>query len=227
MKRALPAIGLLLSLTACPPGTRLNTVTLSPTQVIPSYRQESYVGTWCGFSGLNQPGTAPAFTAPPGQSTSGFSDAYQRGSGPFPCVVRADQFFRGGPVFDLSMFDADVLATLTFAVVTSVSADGDVTGQNPPVCNATTLGMGTGTDFYNFDNPVGMPPCGQPQSVDVTNQARAWVSHSHANFGFILAGPKIDFPNPLPDDNVADVSWYGRFQLVVEYNPVLNPRAPQ
>jgi hypothetical protein len=227
MKRALLAIGLLLVLTACPPGTRLNTVTLSPIQVMPSFQEKWYVGTWCNFSGLIQPGTAPAFTAPSGQSTSGFADAYQRGSGPFPCVVRADQYFRGGPQFDVSIFKTDVLATLTFDVVASVAANGDVAGQNPPACNATTLGMGTGTDFYNFDNPVAMPPCGQPQVVDVTAQTRSWVSHTHGNFGFILAGPKIDFPNPLPDDNIANVSWYGNFKLVVRYNPVLNPGAPQ
>lgn len=89
-------------------------------------------------------------------------------------------------MFDLSEFDADVLATLTFNVAASIAANGEVTGQNLPACNATTLGMGTGTDFYAYDNPVALPPCGQPQIVDATSQARAWsttatpISASHS-----------------------------------------------
>jgi hypothetical protein len=73
MNRALVAIGLLLLLTACPPGTKLNTVTLSPIQVMPSYQEKWYVGTWCGFSGLNEPVTAPAFTAPPDDNIANVS----------------------------------------------------------------------------------------------------------------------------------------------------------
>jgi hypothetical protein len=176
---------------------------------------------------VDQPGTAPFFQFAGGLVVVGFADSYQRGSGPFPCVTREDQYYRGGPMFDLSEFDTDVLATLTFNVKASVSANGEATVQDPPACNATVLGMGTGTDFYNFDNAVTLPPCGPSQSINVTSQARSWINHSHANFGFILAGPKIDFPNPLPDDNDSSATWHDSFQLVVQYNPALNHHAPQ
>jgi len=51
--------------------------------------------------------------------------------------------------------------------------------------------------------------------------------NSHANFGFILAGPILDFPSSLPKDNNGNVTWYNDLQLQVIYNPAQNPRAPQ
>ena len=125
---------------------------------------------------------------------------------------------------------------MSFNVDSSVSAPGSggVSQDNPAQSYATTLGMSTGApngSYWDFDNPVSMPSCTSamftPCSVDVTSQAKAWVAPTHPNFGFIIAGPILDFPDSLPQDNAVNISFYGRFQLQVLYNPALNPRAPQ
>ncbi len=230
MKQALMAIGLLLLLAAC--GVPLNTVTLSPSQVRWAYQPASFTSFWCTAG--DEPGTAPAFSAGPNETLAGFSDFYNPGLDPFACVVKEEQQYRGGPIFDLSQFDNITSATLSFNVERSILADKfTFQDQVPPACNATTLGMGTEDVPYNFDNPVQLPPCaGGPYSFDVSTQARDWTSAQppHGNFGFILAGPRLDFPSDLsnlPNDLLTSVSWYNNFQLTVLYNPALNPRAPQ
>ena len=79
-----------------------------------------------------------------------------------------------------------------------------------------------------FDTDVALSGQG-PFKISVSSQVDAWASNAHGNFGFIFAGPRLTFPSAsdLPSDNDADMSWYGRFNLVVVYNPALNPRAPK
>jgi hypothetical protein len=181
---------------------------------------------WCS---LLTYGLLGPYSAGHDQTLSGFSDFFDPGSGLLPCVVHADTYYRGAVAFDLSQLDVIVSADLTFTVDSSISANGDVVGQNPPACNATTLGMATGNEHYFFDSPVSLPPCGRSLDVGVSDQVRQWLgtAPSRPNFGFIIAGPKIDFPDDLPDDNTAKVTWYGNFQLTVLYDPSQNPRAPQ
>ena len=131
----------------------------------------------------------------------------------------------------MSQFDSVTSADFKFDVLNSLAANGEVTSQNPPACYATTLGEGSGDwnggfGAMPFDNPHTLA-CGQTNDVGVSSQVRDWISNGHPNFGLIIAGPKLDFPNDLPEDNTANVSWYGNFQLVVLYNPAQNPRAPQ
>ena len=135
-------------------------------------------------------------------------------------------------LFDLSQFDTIIGANLTFNVATSISGDGELVAQNPPLCNATTLGEGTGdwSAGMPFNNGVSMPPCGPSLDADVSSQVRDWITGGHANFGLILAGPKLDLPSDpssLPEENATSISWYNNFSLVVQYNPADNQRAPQ
>jgi uncharacterized protein YceK len=242
MKPALIAIVLGLLLAGCPrtPIT-LKTVTLSPSQINGSYQYWYSQNAWCSVplpgQGLFLNGLGPEPLGP-SEIYSGFEDIYDQGAQPFPCEEQQQTLYRGQVAFDLGEFDSIVDATLNFDVAQSIAENGGVNNQIPPVSNATTLGMSTGTIsgsngpyFWNFDNPVSLPSCGQlikPNcSVDVSTQARAWATNSHANFGFILAGPILDFPSSLPKDNNGNVTWYNDLQLQVIYNPAQNPRAPQ
>jgi len=193
-----------------------------------AWDQDDSYSSWC--LGLPTIGYGPTYSAGPNDTVSGYEDVYMPGSGPAPCNQTKNVYYRGFAVFDLSPFDSIVAATLTFDVEHSISANGEVTSQIPPACNATTLGVATGTDYYNFDNPVTpLPPCGPSYTFDVSPQVRYWISNTSpaSNYGFILAGPKLDFPNDLDQDNVVNLTWYTNFQLVVLYNPAQNPRAPQ
>lgn len=240
MKRLLIALLLPLTLGGCPPTpVTLKTATLSP--ALGTSSEQSYsVGAVCGVPPF---GTGPAPSAPSGQIYVGFQDVYFQGPNPVPCEWEDDLLFRGRVAFDLSKFDTVAGATLIFGLVTSgtsIADSGGVGGvpDNPAKSYATTVGMSTGTKntgqgpyYWDFDNPVPLPSCTtmmfEPCSFDVSTQAKAWVSHTHANYGFIVAGPVMDFPSNLPHDNNAGISWYGNFQLQVLYNPALNPRAPQ
>jgi hypothetical protein len=63
--------------------------------------------------------------------------------------------------------------------------------------------------------------------VDVMSQAKIWVAFTPSNFGFIITGPILDFPDSLPHDNNNEMTLYSTFTLQVLYNPALNPHAPQ
>jgi hypothetical protein len=242
MKPALIEIALGLLLAGCPrtPIT-LKTAMLSPSQINGSYQYWYSQNAWCSVplpgQGLFLNGLGPEPLGP-SEVYSGFEDIYNQGAEPFPCEEEQQTLYRGQVAFDLSEFDNIVDATLNFDVARSIAENGGVTDQTPPVSNATTLGMSTGTSsgsngpyFWNFDTPVSLPSCGpliKPNcSLDVSTQARAWATNVHPNFGFILAGPILDFPGNLPKDNNGNVSWYNDFQLQVTYNPAQNPRAPQ
>ena len=227
MMRVLIALSVLLFLSGCPPTpVQLKTINLQWSQLSWNDAEDLYIGFWCDFS-IQSNGLGPSYSSGSDNTLSGYEDFYDSGSGPFPCVQNGNIYYRGGFAFDLSQFDSVVAATLTFDVENSISANGEVVGQIPPACNATTLGTATGTDYYYFDNPVSLPPCGPSYSIDVSSQVRDWINQSHANYGFMLAGPKLDFPNNVDQDNSAKITWYTNFQLAVLYNPALNPRAPQ
>jgi len=224
MRRILVVIALSLLLPAC---VTLKSITLEPTYIGNGYMTASYVGTWCQVGGgLSELGTMSPFNPGPGQALVGFSDFYQRGSDPFPCVEREDQYYRSSVVFDLSNFD-HAIATLTYDVTTP----GTFTVVSSiPTCTATVLGMATSNDNWSYDNPVDLTAgfdCPAHQNVDVTSQVQMWITSHHSNFGFLFAGPKITFPDPLPDDNITQVSFYSNVRLLLLYNPAMNPRAPQ
>jgi hypothetical protein len=142
--------------------------------------------------------------------------------------------------FDSSQFDSIDNADLVFELTRSISEkNNEVNSQIPPVSNSTVLGIGTAT--WNFgrdtaDMPYETAPAinwpqpessGSPYHVPVAQIAQNWATHAHGNFGFVFAGPTLDFPDDLPDDNDASISWYGNFKLIVRYDPSKNPRAPQ
>jgi len=168
-------------------------------------------------------GPQPSWLPGPGEILSGFDDYHDPGSGIFPCVTQVDANYRGEVHFDLSQFDRIVGADLVFFTSQSRSWDGEPVGQNPPVSIATTLGVST--DGWNFDHSTPLPT-GPQFNINVTNQVRNWINHTHENFGFVIAGPRLDIPSDLGNDTGGKMSWYAGFKLVVVYNPALNPRAP-
>ena len=230
------AVVLLITLTGCPPTPiALKTVVLSPSPgVVFSYREHDSNSGPC----FNVPtyGTGPE-VVPPGQIAVGWEDTFVPGAQPFPCNYQQQMLYRGHVQFDLRRFDSIADATLTYAAFQSENHTAGPP-ENPPQGYATVLGMATGqADYGNgpmwwpYDNDVALPPCRgnsfTPCSVDVSYQSNQWTQQNHFNYGFIMAGPKLDYDSGLPQDNNAQLTWYGNFQLTVLYNPALNPRAPQ
>jgi hypothetical protein len=238
MKPVLIAMALALLLAGCPPGAvTIKTVTLSPSQVTGSNKYWWWNSWACGEfvpgDGLVLLNDGPGLSVGPGESYSGFEDDYlSTGS----CEQELQQLYRGQVQFDLTPFDNIVSATLSFNVERSITENGGVNDDSPPVSYATILGFAlfpsqgdNGTSYYwDFANPVSLPSCGSllPCPLDVSPQARVWAAMPGLNNGFILAGPRLDFPsNPKISDG--NVTWYNNFQLLVVYNPAQNPRAPQ
>jgi hypothetical protein len=234
----------LLALAGCPQPVTLKTVTLSAaaTDGLSGSYYSSFWQSWeCDFplpgQGFFLNGLGPA-TLPPGEVYSGWEDIYNQGAQPLPCEQAQQTLYRGHVMFDLSQFTAIADATLTWNVVQSESTTGGPS-PIPALGYATTLGMSTGQIngsngpyYWPYDNDVALPACNgaliQPNcSIDVSTQARLWATNQHSNYGFIIAGPILSSPGNLPHDNNAQLSWYGGFQLVVLYNPALNPNAPQ
>jgi len=238
---AFSAMAAAFLLSGCPQGT-IKSITLSPSQTNGTsqywYSQNAYCDVSLPGQGLFTNGLGPQTTGP-GEAYSGFEDIYNRGADPFPCIEQQQTLYRGQVFFDLSRFDSIGSATLSFNVENSLAENGGVNPQIPAVSNATTLGMSTGTidtsngpGYWNYDNDVPMPSCSggliQPNcSIEVISQVQSWVGHAHLNFGFVIAGPILNFPNDLPSDNNGNVTWYNNFQLVIVYNTTQNPRAPQ
>jgi hypothetical protein len=160
----------------------------------------------------------------------GFDDYYKPGRQPFPCNDIRVAVFRAGVLFNLSAFDSVGLATLTFETLRSVSrSNGETVGQNPPKSFATTLSVATEpfSSQMNADDDA-ILSAGPSFSIGVGGQVLDWTRRTRPNFGFVLWGPTDHInENNAPENNDAQVSWYGRFALTVIYNPALNPRAPQ
>jgi hypothetical protein len=215
------------------PPVTLKTATLPPVATSSPYEMWHQINGPC--PGVL--GTGDWYAAGPGQVVAGLSDLFDSSA----CDEREEQLYRGQVAFDFWQFDQIVGATLTFGVDSSwspsvaIDSNGQPYQDNPPMSHATTLGMSTGLKqgdqgpyFWDFDNPTTMPACTNAAcSLDVTWEAKAWIAKTHDNWGFIIAGPNLDFPNNLPQDDVGVISYYGEFQLNVLYNPALNPRAPQ
>ncbi len=224
MTRWLLAMPVLLLLGGCPPTpVTLKTVTLAPSAQRWASWEKDFTNAWCYIplpgQGLFLNGTGPE-TSGDGELISGFDDIYDSGSGPFACTYQQQRQYRGHLAFDLSQFDAVSVATLTFNVDTSLTANGGVHVDGLAQSYATTLGMSTGTMdlgngpfFWAYDDEASLPSCIggviKPDcSLGVGQQVSAWVSKSHANYGFIIAGPILDFPGNLPSDNNATKSFY-------------------
>jgi hypothetical protein len=185
-------------------------------------------------------GTPDGYPGGPLGVVAGMSDSFVCNG--FDCSNMEQQQYRGQVEFDdLSQFDQIVSATLTFWVDISLSpsvapdSNGAPYGDIPPISHATRLGMSIGQKFgdqgfyfWDFDNDVPMPVCTNAGlcSVDVTSQASTWIAKTHDNWGFIIAGPNLDWLSSLPHDLVTIVSYYATFQLDVLYDPAANPRAP-
>jgi len=235
--RFLPFLSLLL-LTGCNPVT-LKTITLNPTQVTSNY-QTAYSETWeCSapWGGLYTNGLGPE-PSNPGEAPSGYDDIFNQGANPLPCNEQEQILYRGQVQFDLSQFDSIVSATLNFNGARSTL---NAQPQQYPACIATIIGMSTGTRndgngnyYWDYDNEASITPLPYcltllppTYSIGVSSQAREWLhGGDHTNNGFIIAGPNLGPPSP-PSDNNGAVTWYNGFQLVILYNPALNPRAPQ
>jgi hypothetical protein len=232
----LPVAVLLMTLTGCPPTPiSLNCVLLSPTDLSDG-AQWDHSWTWeCNVPGpLPTYGTAPE-TPPAGQILAGWQDAFYPGAQPLPCNNAYQYVYRGHVRFDLSQFDAIADATLQYGAYQSENQNNGP-AQNPPQGYATVLGMSTGQAqgnngpyWWPYDNDVSLPPCNgnmfTPCTVDVSSQSNQWTHQQHYNYGFIFAGPKLNLDSSVPQDNNAQMTWYGGFALKVLYNPALNPRA--
>jgi hypothetical protein len=233
-----------LMLTACPPVTR-KTINLSPTWITTSYQAQYSQNSFCDVplpgQGLFLNGLGPEPFGP-GEIIVGYEDIFDKGADPFPCEEEQQMLYRGRVVFDLSIFQNITSATLVYNVNRS---EAQTAGPNqiPPMGYATTLGIatlpkdeGNGPYFWDFDNPVTLPTCNggviKPDcSLNVSSQVSQWISLNlpphPTNRGFIFAGPILDTPSDLPQDNNGNLTWYDSFQLRVIYNPKLNPNAPQ
>jgi hypothetical protein len=252
MPKLLLVLFLALFLAGCPKPIVLKTLTLNATQVTSS-NEWAYSQTWeCSVplpgQGLYLNGLGPE-QANQGEANSGEDQIFNQGANPLPCNEQEDIIYRGQFSFvsqepqliptDLTMFDSIVSATLNFGISRSTS---NAQPQEPPVCVATVLGMSTGTKdegsgpyYWDYDNDVPINaenPCVTlipPQySIGVSSQVRQWISGSHPDYGFIIAGPNLGEPNSgNANSNNGNVSFYNGFQLVILYNPALNPRAPQ
>jgi hypothetical protein len=225
-RRVFGTLGIAAAVCACQP-VRLVTKTLSPIAVP--------TGT-SGFTGskgfcLSQ-GHPPAssFSSLPGQALVGFDDYFKAGTQPAPCNDIRVAIFRGGVLFDLSTFDNVAIANLTFETLRSAQrSNGENIGQSPPKSFATTLSMATEpfSGQMNADDDASLP-AGPSVSIAVGGQVQAWTTKARPNYGFVIWGPLGHVSaNDAPENNDAQVSWYGNFALTVTYNPTLNPRAPQ
>jgi hypothetical protein len=113
----------------------------------------------------------------------------------------------------------------------SITSNGEITSENPPVSYATTVGMSTGLRddghgpyYWDFDNEDLFGRPGET-SLNVSDQVRSWINHTHANYGFIIVGQEAGIPDPPL--NVSKISYYINFHRQVDYFPSQNPRAPQ
>jgi hypothetical protein len=224
------ALGILLlftiSLAGCKP-VHLKTLDLTPSKLNTGETGSGGSEGWC-FSQGNPPFSS--FSAGPDQVLVGFDNFFKAGADPFPCNDLRATVFRGQVEFDVSKFDSIVSADLLFDTVGSVKREsGETTSTSPPTSFATTLGMATSpvSDKFFFDNEVSLN-AGPSFDIGVSNQVRDWLDKSHGNNGFVLAGPTglVD-DNNLPENNKAEVSFYGNFKLRIVYNPDQNPKAPQ
>ena len=234
-----------LMLSGCPsPQIVLKQVTLNPVSTNGLswwYMSDFNQNAACNFplpgQGTFLNGLGPA-VVPSGQIAVGYEDIFNNGAPPIPCQQEERTVYRGQFAFDLTNFPVIAGATLTMSIVGSENQTGAGANESPGTSHANVLGMSTGEIngqngpiFWPYDNDVGFLPCSvsliQPDcSQDVSTQARMWATNAHQNFGFILAGPVLDPSNP-PQDNNAALTWYTNPQLIVLYNPALNPNAPQ
>jgi hypothetical protein len=246
MKRILLVLALALLLTGCPPGQQptLKTLTLYPSRTdgLGWYEQYSNSQNWeCSTplpgQGFFLQGTGPE-PVPSGEIAVGYEDMFLSGSGPFPCQQEQQMLYRGHVMFHFSQFNWIAGATLQFYVIQSESQTAG-TPEQPPNSYANVLGMSTGLIngsngpyYWPYDNDVTLA-CPSPSlimpycQIDVSTQARQWASGAHPNYGFMLAGPLLSLANSLPQDNNAQLTWYGGFVVQVLYNPAQNPNAPQ
>lgn len=230
--------------TACPPqNIQLVTLTINPTSLNYGYQYNNESSWECNvpFSGLPTYGTGPSPVGP-GETQAGFTDLYYPGSDPFPCNFNQQMLYRAHIWFPLPELRNIVTATLQWDVDSSVNNTLSTTSEFPAKSYATLLGLSTGpspdstggTYWWNDDQSteVGIPSCQasiiKPDcQIGVTWEVNQWISGTTFNWGFEIFGPKTGIDNPLPNDNNAQLSVYSSPQLVVVYNPVANPEAPQ
>jgi hypothetical protein len=230
----------LLFLAGCTTG-QLETRTLFPARIVPlEHRNDDQSGA-CNIplpgQGLSTTGTGPGFQNRPKEILVGFEDAFQAGAPPIPCNQKHMILYRGNVAFDLKDFDKIVAATLEYDVTDSFRGVDGAATQFPPTCAATLIGQAS-ENIWDFDDSANLPStCTRPNtqgdakkssfSVGVSGWARSWTKKAHVNAGFVFVGRVVDFPKDLPEDNKADVTWYGNFRLVILYNPDLNRRVPK
>ena len=229
---------LLLILTGCPQPVTLKQVVLRPTGIDGSY-YSSFHQTWeCSVpwpgQGFFLNGLGPA-QRNDNQINVGYEDIFNQGAQPLPCNETQQTLYRGHVQFDLGQFSKITTATLRFSIDKSEIATGGQP-ESFPASYGTVMGMSTGLKngttgpyFWDYDNDASFPACGNITgcSVDISAQVNQWLSGAHRNWGLIFAGPVMSSPGDLPQDNNAQLTWYGGFNLTILYNPALNPSAPQ
>jgi hypothetical protein len=228
-----------LTLSACSNNDALKTDTLFPGRLLSQNEWSDSQSAWCQVNvpglgqGLSNTGTGASYGVSRGELLVGFEDRHSHGADPAACDTTDDFLYRGNVAFDLRKFDSIFAAHLEYDFIDSFIGSNGAATAYPPTCAATVLGIASGQDFWDYDDWQDLtaacrrPPSGGSSfSVDVTVAVRNWLLKQHVDYGFILAGPKLDFPRDLPDDNNVSVTWYGNFRLIVQYFPRQNPRAP-
>ena len=209
-------------------GCSLTTVELRPHDENFVDQVQSYIHDfWCDPFDLPVAGTLSRYFPNPGEILVGYDDFYDPGTGIFPCTAKVDHRYRGGARFDISKFDSITSALLVFDVTQSRQGIEGV-GNNPPISFARFIAVGDypwvpSQGLMNYSDPRSLsdtPTKGLTFEVGVTDQVKDWISGNSRNLGFVMIGPREDFPN----DNESFVSFYGNFKLVVTYDPTKNPR---
>src|SRR5262245_18709721 len=208
---------------------KLKTIDLQTSDLQTGLSGQSGSQGFCLSQGSQPPSP---FSAGAGQVMIGFDHFFKPGTDPFPCNQIRASTFRGGIKFDVSKFGSDsvVTAQLKFDAQRSISrAAGETTSQSPPKSVAKMLGLAKGPfDGAMADDDMTAMPAGESFVIGVEPAVRDWIDKKRKNFGFVLWGPKPPTTeNNLPEDNKAELTWYGNFRLTVLYNPATSPQAPQ
>jgi hypothetical protein len=200
-----------------PVAARMLAKTLTPSSISQSNIWADYNPN---FGSICAEGTGGGVPTGDNEAVAGFHDLYPIAD----TNCRYEEIDRSLVQFDLSAFDQFYGAGLSFNERTE-NAGG--TGHGQP-CTDITLGMATGNNpAWGFDNGVALPDSCSTTAFNVNGQVQQWITGSHANFGFIFAGPRMALPNDnsnLPTDNDFNNTFYGNLKLTVIYNRLLNPR---
>ena len=163
----------------------------------------------------------------------GFENYYDPGTKPFPCRLYRATVLRGVVQYPLEKYDSVLSAVLLFDTLHSVEGPTPygMIGQRPGKSFATRIGVAAdsslGLPYFPLIDEVRLGSGSPFVEVDVTGHVARWLSGTRVNAGFLLANDSDPVPDAKPDNNDAQISWYGNFRLRLLYNVPDNPRTPQ